>query len=672
MTEAAIEWQRRFAMRVGRTLGDVLRHRAADTPDDLAYTFLVDGEREERRVSYAELERQARRIAVALAASGGDRSPVLVVFDPGLELIAALFGCFLAGTIAVPTYPPDPRDLASGEARIRRIVADAGATVVLTTGTVRDRVHRAAGIDALDLAWLCVDDLPVAPDVSWQPPTVAPEQVAFLQYTSGSTGDPRGVMVTHANIVAHAERAAAMLAIDTQSVVVSWLPAYHDMGLIGTVLIPMYVGCRAVQMSPLAFLERPGRWLQAISRYGGTVSPAPNFAYDLVLRKTTPAERADLDLRTWRGALNGAEPVRADTCEAFIAAFAPCGLRREFFVPCYGLAEATLMVAAGPMRRGPVVMVVDGRALEGDRVAVSRPTSGVARTLVASGTVVAGIEVVIVDPRARAARAENEVGEIWVAGDIVAAGYWGRPEETSATFGAQLADGRGPYLRTGDLGFLRDGLLFVTGRRKDVIVIRGRNLYPQDLEHAAVSAHPALRSGGGAAFAVDNGRSEQLVLVHEVAADDPETLRAAVEAIRETITRVFLVQVHAVALLAPRTLPKTSSGKVRRRACRAMFEAGKLAVRYRWPAHTPDGERLGGDAAAIEAWLIRTIAEVRNVPRTEIDRDAALVALGIDSAEAAHVAAELELRLGRRVPLRLVMEQPTIGALASALSEVSA
>lgn len=650
------------------TIGDVLRHRAAIAPDEIAYTFLVDGEHEAQHVSYRDLERRARRIAAAL--TSGD--PVLLVFDPGLEFIAALFGCFLAGVVAVPTYPPDPRDLASGRRRVRRIADDAGARVALTTAAVRARLASGDEPASRPLEWSVLEALPPESDASWRPAERAPEQVAFLQYTSGSTDDPRGVMITHANIMAHAARAAAMLAIDAASVVVSWLPMYHDMGLIGTVLIPMYVGCRAVQMSPLAFLERPRRWLQAISRYGGTLSPAPNFAYDLVLRKTSPAERAGLDLRTWRGALNGAEPVRAETCEQFIAAFAGCGLRREFFVPCYGLAEATLMVAAGPMRRGPLTMVVDGRALEAHRVAPSRRTTGMVRTLVASGTVVPGVQVAIVDPDRREARPDGEVGEIWVAGDIVAAGYWRRPEESAATFAAHCADGRGPFLRTGDLGFVHDGLLFVTGRRKDLIVVRGRNLYPQDLEHAAAGAHAALRPGGGAAFAVDDGRSERVAIVHEIASDDPETWRAAVDAIREAITRAFLVEPHAVTLIPPKALPKTSSGKVRRRACRAMLEAGELTVLARWPDAGSADAPLRGNAAAIEAWLLRTIADIRNLPAGTVDRDAALVALGVDSAEAAHVAAELEARLGRRVPLALVMEQPTIGALASALGTVSA
>ncbi len=671
MTEATIATPRGSRTRTEGTLVDVLRRRAAETPEDAAYVFLVDGEREEQCLRYAELEREARRVATALAVRGSERARVLLMFDPGLEFIVALFGCFVAGAIAVPTYPPDPRDLAGGRRRIRGVATDAGATMALTTATVRARLDEAGmAADPIDLTWLLLEDLPAADD-SWEPPTLAPEHVAFLQYTSGSTGTPRGVVVTHANIVAHTERAAAALAIDAQAVVVSWLPVYHDMGLIGTVLLPLQVGCRSIQMSPLAFLERPRRWLDAISRYGGTVSPAPNFAYDLVVRKTTPAERATLDLRTWRGAMNGAEPVRAETCERFIEAFAPSGFPRAGFIPCYGLAEATLMVAAGPSERGPVTMVVDGRSLDAGRVVASRQGAAMARALVAAGTVVAGVAVVIVHPETGLACAQDEVGEIWVAGDIIAAGYWGRAEETSAVFDARLADGRGPFLRTGDLGFLRDGLLFVTGRSKDLIVIRGRNLYPQDVEHVAAGAHVALRPGGGAAFAVDDGHGEQLVVVHEIGAADPTTLVAAADAMREAIAQAFLVRVHAVALIPPRTLPKTSSGKVRRRACRAMLQTGELVVRYGWPAGPSDAQPRRGDVAAIEAWLVRTIAAVRNVPHAQIDRDAALVALGIDSAEAAHVAAELEIRLGRRVPMRLLMEQPTIGALASALSKVA-
>ena len=334
------------------TLVDFLRTRAVSTPTDVAQVFLADGEREEHVLTYAELDARARRVAVALMAHGAVAARVLLLFDPGLDFSAAIFGCFFAGAIAVPMYPPDLRDMASGFTRIRRVLADCGATVVLTTRTVRARLEGAAGAigDERSFAWCVLDDLPAGSEAAWCPRPLGHADVAFLQYTSGSTGAPKGVMVTHGNLVVHGDRVASRLGLDATTVVVSWLPVYHDMGLIGAVLIPMQLGCRSILMSPLAFLERPRRWVQAMSRHGGTLSPAPNFAYDLVVRKTTRADRRELDLRTWAAAMNGAEPVRAETCERFVAAFAPCGFRREALVPCYGLAEATLMVSAAVRR----------------------------------------------------------------------------------------------------------------------------------------------------------------------------------------------------------------------------------------------------------------------------------------------------------------------------------
>ncbi|MBP1689473.1 MAG: amino acid adenylation enzyme/thioester reductase family protein [Deltaproteobacteria bacterium] len=668
------------------TLVEIVRRRAASEGERVAYVFLVDGERDEQTLTYAELEARARRVAVALAARGAEGSAALLLFDPGLDFIVALFGCFFAGVMAVPLYPPDPRDMTSGIARLRRIATDARASIVLTTEVMRSWVERGTRLapDPIRMNWCAIDGLPIGSEAAWNDPLLDRNRVAFLQYTSGSTGTPRGVMVTHGNLLAHGEAAQMALSLTPEAVAVSWLPLYHDMGLVGTVLIPMQLGFVSVQIPPAAFLERPLRWLQALSRYRGTLSPAPNFAYDLVLRRTTPEERRGVDLSAWAAAMNGAEPVRADSCEQFVAALAACGFRREALVPCYGLAEATLMVAGGPAGSVPATLAVDGAALEWNRVVETTAGSAGARVLVGCGRVAAGLEVAIVDPEACTGCSGDEVGEIWVAGPQVASGYWGRADDSAATFGARLVDDdRGPFLRTGDLGFVRDGVLFVTGRRKDLIVIRGRNYYPQDLEHTSAQAHVALRPGGSAAFSIDGGGAERLVIVQEIDADAGAMVEEARAAIRRAIAREHALHAHAVVLIAPRALPRTSSGKVRRRACRAAFQSGRLPVVAARRAEAPRGNAEAlpatsrGDgarpnAAEIEAWLVRTVTALRGASHGRVRPGDAWVALGVDSAEAAEVAAGLAAWLGRPVPLRLLMEHPTIAELAWALHEVAA
>ncbi len=643
-----------------RTLAGLLRERATSEGQRVAYSFLVDGDDEERTLTYAALDHQARRIAVALERSGESATRAVLLYPPGLDFIAGLFGCFYAGVTAVPVYPPDPRNRESGLERVQRLAVDAGASMVLTTDALWAGIQPStSGVSRLmQLEWCATDALGAGSEVAWRRPIVDPRDVALLQYTSGSTGAPRGVMVTHENILAQGGAVAAVLAMHASSIVVGWLPLYHDMGLIGTVLIPMQIGCRSVLLSPLAFLERPLRWLQALSRYGGTHSPAPNFAYDLCVRKIAPEQRRGLDLGAWTAAMNGAEPVRAESVARFAAAFEPCGFRREAFVPCYGLAEATLMVSGGPPGTPSPVHVVDVAALDRHRLVDVPPGTARSKEVVGCGAVVPGHEVVIVHPETRFECRADEVGEIWVAGPSVAAGYWGRADETTAVFGARLADsGRGPFLRTGDLGFMRNGAVVVTGRRKDVIVIRGRNHYPHDLERTAERAHPALRPGCGAAFAVTEDAEERLAIVHEIDPSAPD-FEGIAKAIRSDIAREHQLHAHVIVLIPPKTLPKTSSGKVQRGEARLSFETGRLL------AIAVSRAGSGGDIAR---WLVDQIAELRDVPASDIHQDDVFLELGIDSAETAELLAALEERVGRPVPMRLFLEYPTIGALARAL-----
>ncbi|HBL32132.1 MAG TPA: non-ribosomal peptide synthetase, partial [Acidobacteria bacterium] len=516
-----------------QTLVALLRRRAAETPDR-GYTWLSQGEEAADRLTYARLDVRARAIAAALAGAVPPGERALLLHPPGLEFVAAFFGCLSAGVIAVPAYPPRSR---RADPRLRSLATDCRPRAVLTTASLLAR--RAALTEQVpELApalWLATETLD-DPDPGFAAGEIS--DIAFLQYTSGSTGTAKGVMVTHANLLDNLERIRRAFGQTPESVVVGWLPLFHDMGLIGNVLEPCYVGCECVLMPPAAFLQQPARWLQAIGRFRGTTSGGPNFAYDLCVRSLGPEARAQLDLSSWSVAFNGAEPVRRATLDRFTEAFAPSGFRRSSFAPCYGLAEATLLVTAAQ--------------------------GGPDEPLVSCGALPDGGETRIIDPDSGSPVPDGREGEIWLSGPSVAAGYWNRPEETRETFRAVSGDGGGPYLRTGDLGFIRQGELVITGRLKDLIILRGRNLHPQDLELTAEQAHPALRTGGGAAFSIEHGDEESVVLVHEVERRAGD-LKEIADAVRRAVAEEHGVRVADVVLLRAGTIPKTSSGKVRRR-----------------------------------------------------------------------------------------------------------
>jgi acyl-CoA synthetase (AMP-forming)/AMP-acid ligase II len=558
------------------TLVELLRLRSQLEPDQLAYKFLVDGETDEIDLSYGELDQQARVIGAYLQkqVARGDR--VLLLFPAGLEFIAAFFGCLYAGLIAVPVYSPrSDRTLDLPEA----IANDAEAKTALTTtslfSTIETRLANHSSLQSMH--WITTDNITGVSSDSWLQPEIADDCLAFLQYTSGSTSTPKGVMVSHRNILYNERLLQQVFEHTEQTKIVIWLPLSHDMGLIGNVLQSLYVGVPCILMSPLMFVQKPRRWLEAISRYGATTSGAPNFAYDLCIRKITPEQRSTLDLSSWRVAFNAAEPVRAKTIEQFTEVFAPCGFRAQTFLPCYGLAEATLIVSGGKKDAVPIIQGYQKEALE--KGVARAPANGEqVRTLVGCGPVLGEQEIVIVDPESVTTCESNHVGEIWISGPSVSEGYWNRVELTEKTFKAYLADtGQGPYLRTGDLGFLAEGELFITDRLKDLIIIRGQNYSPVEIEWKAEESHPALRSNCGAAFTVNGDDGEEhLVLVHELAREsnsDPEEIKGA---IRQSIAEYYGLRVYDIRLLMAGTVPRTTSGKIQRQVCRAGFLNGTL------------------------------------------------------------------------------------------------
>ena len=484
------------------TLVELLRYRAAHQPSQLAFTFLQDGETEDSSLTYRELDRLSRAIASQLQALGVSGERALLLYPPGLDYLAAFFGCLYAGVVAVPAYPPRNQ---RNTPRIKAVVADAQAAIALTTTAILSKVQSllAEETDPDVIQWLTTDNLASGIEEGWQEPFINRDTLAFLQYTSGSTGTPKGAMLSHGNLLHNAAMTYRFMEHSPSSKFVSWLPTYHDMGLIGGILQPLYGGFPCILMPPASFLQRPYRWLQTISQYQATTSGGPNFAYELCIHKITPEQRETLDLSRWSVAFNGAEPIRQDTLERFAAAFASCGFRQQAFYPCYGMAEATLMVSGSVKAALPVIKTVQGVALERNQVVEAGAGDENVRTLVGCGQTLAEQQIVIVHPDLTRCL-PDEVGEIWVSGPSVGNGYWNRTLETEQTFCAHLSDtGEGPFLRTGDLGFLHNGELFITGRAKDLIIISGRNIHPQDIELTAERSHPALRLCCVAAFSVE-------------------------------------------------------------------------------------------------------------------------------------------------------------------------
>jgi acyl-CoA synthetase (AMP-forming)/AMP-acid ligase II/acyl carrier protein len=660
------------------SLSHVLHARVEDDPGFRSYTFLRDGERDEDVLSNADLLTRSRVIAEALGevCRPGDR--VVLLYQPGLEFICGLFGCFEAGVVAVPTYPPEPARLSRTLPRLQAVARDCEAAVVLTSSPILGMAQALWKLapELESKHWIATDTLPASPAELGARGEVKPDDLAMIQYTSGSTGDPRGVMLSHRNLMENERTISLAFAHDENAVFVSWLPVYHDMGLIGMTLQPMYMGCPFILMSPEHFLLRPLRWLQAVTRYHGTTSGGPNFAYDLCVRKATPADVEKLDLSSWLVAFNGSEPVRPETIARFTETFAPCGFRPQAFLPCYGLAEATLLVSGGPQSELPVVRSFDGPALDDGRVVAAGEDAKSARRLAGSGEVGDRETVVIVDATTGFPVEPGQIGEVWVAGPNIAGGYWKRADDSARTFGARLAfNSEQRFLRTGDLGFLHAGELFITGRIKDLIIIRGRNVYPHDVERVLEASHRMIRPGCSAAFSVDDAGEERLVVVAEVTDEAKDVAPAIIETVRKVISEELELHCHAVGLIRARTMPKTSSGKVQRALCRTSFLQGTLelvaqvvdepvAAAPRAQAAGPDD----GQVAKYTTYLVGQIASLLNTTADRIDPNTALGSLGLDSLAAAELSTAIEDDLGQRAYMSDMRSDETIVDLAKRIA----
>ena len=675
------------------TFVDILSHRALQQAEQTAYIFLANGETETARLTYQQLDQKAKALAAQLQLQMSPGERALLLYPSGEEFIIAFFACLYAGVIAVPVYPPRRNQKLS---RLRAITRDAQAKLALTTTSLLSTIEEKFSSDPelVTVPCLATNNIPDEQAENWQKLNLSLEDIAFLQYTSGSTGMPKGVMVSHKNLLHNEKLIASAFGHTTETIVVGWLPLFHDMGLIGNVLQPIYVGFPSVIMPPEAFIQKPLRWLQAISRYKATSSGGPNFAYELCASKIKPQERENLDLSCWDVAFNGAEPVRAITLEKFANTFADSGFEREAFYPCYGMAETTLFVSGGIKSQSPVIEAVDKLALLENSAVTINCQHPNAQLLVGCGHAWLSEKIVIVNPESLTECRDGEIGEIWVSSDSVAQGYWNRPEQTEETFKAYLADTQvGPFLRTGDLGFLLAGELFITGRLKDLIIVQGRNHYPQDIEATVEKSHLGLRQGCGAVFSVEIAGQERLVVVQEVERSYLRKLDspAVIEQIIRSVAEEHQLDVYAVALLKTASIPKTSSGKIQRIACRTAFLAGTLDVIGDWskiPSQKKDFIKLESDVnyllekvktfshlsesseykaiyEEIEQWLIAKFAELKETADENID---VRQNIGFDSLVAAELNNLFNTNWGVEIPIDNFIEGVSVNGLTAILT----
>lgn len=670
------------------TLIDSLRYWTEQQPQEVAY-YYTDGEGEEQSLTYEQFDRHARAIAARLIDLGMTGERALLLYPQGLEFIVAWFGCLYAGVVAVPAFPPRRN---RNMERIEAIADDCQAKVALTEHDVLDRIE-----DLLEeaphlkkLHWLATDRVPDSVGAGWNPPRIDPASLAMLQYTSGSTGTPKGVMLSHANLMHNVQIICYSFELHRKGSGLSWLPTYHDMGLVGGVLMAMFFGRPAVLMSPMSFLQKPIRWLRGITKYGVTVSGGPNFAYDLCTDKITDDQLAGLDLSSWEVAFNGAEPVRADTLARFTQRFAPYGFRAESHYPCYGMAETTLIVTGSYANRPKVIHSFDARQLDAKLVVPVVPGSANGRALVGCGHVLPDEQVKIVDPDTFRELPPDKIGEIWVNSPSVAQGYWNNQAETEKTFRARLAgsDNGSAFLRTGDMGFFEDGELFVTGRIKDLIIVRGVNRYPQDIEMTVERTSSRIQPQAVGAFAIDLNGRERLIIVAEVERARRDDWSDVITAVRKAVTAEHELPPDAVILVRFGSVPKTSSGKIQRHACREEFQNGTLQIIQQWrsweagdepdststelPAASPsepvEGKPLAVVSPAIAQIVMDHVKAIAKERAKIVLLDTNIVTdLGLDSLERLQIANSLEETFGGRFPEDVLAEIETVREVAAAI-----
>jgi acyl-CoA synthetase (AMP-forming)/AMP-acid ligase II len=666
------------------TLVELLRARAHNQPEDRAYTFLVDGEDTQVYLTYADLDRRARAVAATLQSRGASGHNILLLFPSGLEFLTAFFGCLYAGCSAVPCSLPQMGQSrsAAGLERFISICKDTQSLIILVSTDIKESIQQYLLEQDITHDVECLSPAVIADSQAetWNDPHSSGETLALLQYSSGSTSAPKGVMLSHANLLSNLQMLSPTSLLSEHYTFVSWLPVYHDMGLILMLLQAFFFGKTCVFMSPLHFAQKPVRWLTAISRHENVISAGPNFAYDLCVQKVTSEQIRGLDLTNWYASIIGSDPIRHRTLEAFSEKFKRCGFHQGIYIPSYGLAEATVYVSGNQANLS--LYRLDTLALEQGQIIEVAETSQQSQVLVGCGVPCDGNRVVIVDPQTCVPCPPDRVGEIWIQGPSVARGYWNQSEATHATFAAHLANTHeGPFLRTGDLGFLARDQLVVTGRLKDLIIIRGRNLYPQDIETTAELAYPGLKRGFNAAFSIDVAEEERLVIVQAVEPLLDRDFVAAAEAIHKAVTTAHNVEVFTIVFVKRSAIPKTTSGKIQRQACRSAFLKNALnplatITREMSPVnnvpidlaresllHLSQEERR----AVLMTLLQKQIGLMTSIESAKIDVDTPLTELGMDSLKVAQAQNWIGEVIGKNIPIHTFFEYPTIRLLAARL-----
>ncbi len=658
------------------SLVDILRYWTAEKPNAEVFRFYPQGEGEYTLHTFSEFDARCRAIASHLQPYKGKRA--LLLFNSGMEFLEAFFGCFYAGVTAVPAYPPRKNH---NLGRLQALVADCAPSIILSADNVmamaKPICEEAFSAEANALPWLITNTIPNSDSGKYIDHYPIGPEIAFLQYTSGSTGKPKGVMVSHSNLMTNIRMAEKSFALPPLARCVSWLPLFHDMGLIGAVMTPIYWGSGSILMPPAAFLQKPLRWLKLIDELGKQTpigSLNPNFCYQLCVDTISDEEARKLDLSAWIFALNAAEPVRSSTVEAFFEKFGPAGFTREALSPSFGMAECTVMATC--RQKGDELVT---KRVSGHKIAENQFVEKVdgSRVFVSSGTNCEPQILRIVNPETLEVLPENHIGEIWLGGAHIAQGYWGLPELSDETFKAYTHDGQGPFMRTGDFGTLSDKQLFVTGRLKDLLIIRGRNHYPQDIEFTASNADPRLHLDNAAAFTVDIDNQEKLVIVQEVERTSMKNFDAASAAhsMRNAIAREHGIETHAIAFIRFASIPKTTSGKIQRRACKQLFLDNQLNLIELWQAPQSTSKLPAKPAKApedisqneLEQWIVQWLAAKANVSEKQVPVDAAIDGLGLDSVDLVQLTGELSAWIKQPIDNVMIWEQPHIQALAETI-----
>ncbi|MGD9872689.1 MAG: AMP-binding protein [Kiritimatiellia bacterium] len=654
-----------------RSLADIVQEHAASNADAAAFIFLADGLNDRQTWTRAELHRRSCAIAKELAGRSARGQTALLLYYPGLEFIAALFGCLYSGVIAIPAYPPGIS--ARSSSRIESIVKDAGASLVLTTSKIKETRRKTMDkqTDLKHLGWIETDRIVTDTGDGFTPIRVSANDVAYLQYTSGSTSTPKGVIVTHGNLVHNMSCIDFIFSMSKGSGVVSWMPHFHDFGLVYGILTPLFTGKTCTLLPPAIFVQNPYVWLKAVSDSRASHTAAPNFAYDLCNTRIDDEQRKTLDLSCLRAALNGAEPVRPSTLKLFQERFGPCGLNPNAQCPSYGLAEGTLAAVCASPDEPPVCLPFDAEALEQHRVIPADKDSAGSRMLAACGKTVFGMKTEIADPATLTRAPKGGVGEIWLSSPSVCAGYWKRPEETREIFQARLADtGGGPFLRTGDLGFIHNDYLYITGRIKDLIIIHGVNYYPQDIELTCENAHPALKANSGAAFSIERDGAEKLIVVYEQdrTVKDPDINQIAMT-IRHAVAEEHELQIYDFVLVRPGTISKTSSGKIQRHACKQDYLQGglKIIADSRLEIEAAGERKIEAPADDLEQKLVKIWEEVLEISPVGVTDN--YFDLGGNSLHALRIIGKIGEITSREIQLADLFQTPTIRGVAELLRQ---